>query len=301
MISKKWQVTLNAILLVSVIWIISSSSVMIAEATTDRETGWRDAMNRHIDSWIQQLSEEDKLFADWSSAQYKIRGLGSNQKQWIITLYKASDPGQSPLGYMIIAENPPSLQSDQSSSEIEEISFSLLEYGLGKPLFEEVINDNTINSENPVLVYGGLESYWSRGKTLHDARSGEIYPPSVTPPYVAKIPETVLNHDFHLTGVDHSATVTDPFADLFWIHPHVKDDEINKDMQWLARLSNMVVIFSSNLYNGEVMAPFAVSGIHRWRHEHDEILFVALEDEGARFFPVDYLSSTGSWVAKKQD
>lgn len=300
-----WRNTIFVFFMACMIWSGSFSSAMIVGATTKNTMNWRDILHRHIEGWIQQLSKEDKLFTDWASAQYKINDLGSNQKQWIVILYQASKSGQ-PLGYMIIAENPPQQDPDQDRDITEtEPTFSLLEYGLGQPLFEEILGEN--NSQDTTLVYGGLESYWIKGSQLHDARTGEQYPSSVTPPSSARIPVSFLNHDFLLTGVDHVKKVIDPFADLFWLDstPGAHQNE------WLAWISEKAVIFSSHLYDGEVIAPFAVSGIHQWTgspvgsHVKDksnrEIVFVALEDEGTRFLPAHYLASVGTWISKKAD
>ncbi|MBO8171268.1 MAG: hypothetical protein H0Z33_05160 [Bacillaceae bacterium] len=271
-------VTLLLILFPSATGLSQSHS---AEKTAETES-WQTVFKQQVEHWINELYHQDERFQAWKGAAYDYQGLGPHSKEWMISVYR----DDKALGYMIVGENPPS-----PGETVNRPSFSLLEYGLGTPLFEGSPEDATI-------IYGGLESFWRENGALIDARTGETFPNTIDPSFVPETPNGDVSGAALLSGITRSAETLDPFEDIFWLDQHAQKLETEQDV--MRSVEKAPVVLVSDLYQNKVLAPFTVAGYHLWTQMSGETkhAFIELNDQGARFLPLSYCLSKGSLKAK---
>lgn len=241
---------------------------------------WHDTFEQQTEHWIQQISESDPDFHSWQEASHTKKALGPNLKQWLVTL--RSDAGH-PIGYMVIGEKP----------DTPDVRFVLLEYGAGnKPLFdEERLSEETVRRDKEA-VYAGLQSHWALAEdTIIDAKTGETFPKAVATGAASttqKAKEMVKRTRAvrQLLNVMTSGipSYQEPMAHTGWLQPE-QQNVLSSFNELKDTLTKERVTYVAEHYEGQVLAPYTVRGLHRWQ----SFDYVALEDEGVRVLPYTVL------------
>ncbi|RKD25530.1 hypothetical protein BEP19_00875 [Ammoniphilus oxalaticus] len=232
----------------------------IGQAETPQDE-WRQQIVR----WTEQLAAGDDRFNAFPKADRRWQSVGTNRDDWVVTFEQSNRP----IGYLIVGE--------------EERALRLLEYGLGAhPLFTEQ-PFVPLPSDTKTPFYAGLHSVWITDDGLIDAKSGEHYPQTAKRPSNFK-PIDPIYERAALTAVQLSryADNTQP-----WIKPEGKITDEPDLIEHLDKGLNLSYV--AHLFEGEILAPFATRGYHRW----GKSIYVELEDDGSRFLPVKHALQWG--------
>ncbi|WP_139489397.1 hypothetical protein [Brevibacillus dissolubilis] len=264
-------------------------------ALAEQET-WSQALSQQIHTWMTQLAQKDKQFAPWQDATVKVEALGPGSHQWLVTIHK--DGNQ--LGYMVVGEVPAPETPEGQAPQVESRTpdFALMEYGLGEYLlFDEAISPMRSSAQ---LIYDGLSSFWEVAEhdtiQYYDAKTGEKYP-SIAKPDSFVMPtlgaDKLINSQDSLQTVKTLSTQpADPFATSDWMMSKPLQPTQQSPLTWQQVINAQAakpVIFTANLFQDEVLAPFSIGSVHVW----DDTAYIGVWDEGLRFLPSSYMEKVG--------
>jgi hypothetical protein len=260
------------------------------------EGDWNTVFQQHLDSWIEQF-QKDPSFSDWKDANREVETMGPGTHQWIVTLKK----NNIVIGYMIVGAEP--FASYGKDGQPEEPSFILMEYGKGEyPLFDNaalekigIVQADIRSAEDVKWIkwYGdALHALWwtliGGEKIYFDGKSGELLPIEEDQIPDVPAPEGLLKDAQLLEVNDRSNDVPESMPVGWAAHP-AKLTESANDLK--IAVSKKGSHYAASLYNDLVLAPFYVTGYHQWDHS----LFIAIDDQGQRFIPIDVLNSWGAF------
>lgn len=269
-----------------------------------------DPFEERVEYWIARLAKEEG-FSAWEGAAWRKYALGPGQHGWVVILH---GQGGEELGYLVVA-------AEQGSD-----GYILVEYGVGSyPLFststlERALRSEQLTEEGTFFTaqasierwyVGGAQALWKvseNGVTrFADAKTGIWLP--IDERDAAK--ETPLAPSDSSAGLKLAANVAaprhillspaDPYASIAWLDAaatNVRDWQ--EFLQWLDAGEGM---FASRAFSGAALTPMGVAGYHWWpaaAHNADESAdamrgFVAVEQEGLRYIPLERLLSDGSF------
>lgn len=230
---------------------------------------WQNLFQQQIQDWTKELSANDPRFVPFVTATYQHQALASDSKQWLVTFRAHQDE----IGYMVVGQ--------------AEDEFYLLEYGLGEyTLFdEEPVIPLQSDSSSRTPHYAGLQSVWVAKEGLFDAKSGEKYPKDTQ---LSTTPITSFVHQGDtLTAVKHRGN-TDT-QDLLWLKPGESIQSLEEVVDHLENRGDLS--FIGHLFEGHILAPFSVLGVHKW----GSASFIELEDDGSRFVPFEHAKDLGAF------
>ncbi|GAA3400430.1 hypothetical protein ACFFNY_16485 [Paenibacillus hodogayensis] len=262
-----------------------------------------DPFNAQIETWIGTLSAQSE-FRDWQGAQWTRYPLGAGMHGWLVLLHKNGKE----LGYLVVGS-------------AEDGSLRLTEYGAGEqPLFSlqtlyrslmqaELIDSHTDTTAYNLpltverLYYSPLHAVWKvsikDGWTYIDAKTGEQLP------LTAQSFETIqpLQPGPGASALPHLAKSLqlpdfDPFDNTYWITSSPLVISASTDLLAALEAEGLPVTFKANLYGRSVLAPFAVTGYHVWS---DQASFIRLDQQGARYVPLDVLTQYGSFHRQRDN
>jgi len=292
--NKKWiTLMLSALIMVGATTSVYSSSPAGAEEAAPEQAAQQ--LARQIDSWIGQLAKEEG-FSAWEGAAWRKYPLGPGQHGWVVIVTAAD--GEE-LGYLVVSANQ------------GEAGYSLMEYGTGGlPLFSPATLDRALESEQlqeegvtftdqasiERWYIGGAQALWKvteAGVTRYaDAKSGVWLPideadAPLDPPLqpLSRTPE-------HFPEPRHILLQpADPYESIAWLDAPVANiRDWTSFLRWL-QASNGEGIYASQGFGGAALTPMGVAGFHWWASGS----YVAVEQEGLRYIPLERLLTEGSF------
>ncbi|MGG1660175.1 hypothetical protein [Brevibacillus sp. NRS-1366] len=259
-------------------------------AFAQEDGSWDRQFQAQIAEWKDAIANRDPAFKEWQHAQTDVQTLGTNQRQWLVSVKKAGKQ----VGYLVVGEAP---WPDREPQE----QFVLLEYGVGEYiLFDDAFAPKEIAAEP---VYDGFASHWlitqKPASHMINAKTGEPYPAT----FVANKPVMGTLSSAELIHSGQSLTQTrllkqkeaDPFDQIGWVHQLQSKSDITWNKLWQQR-SDSSVTLTVPLHHSQVLAPFVVSSLHLW---NDQNAYVGVWDEGLRFVPYSYASKVGQFYVNE--
>lgn len=293
----------------------SETPVPAAEAASETETDTDALLQLSIEGWIAQLAAEPG-FEAWERSSWETYPLGPGTHGWVVLI---KDEQQQEAGYLVVGA-------------AAEGGYRLVEYGTGDmPLFSETTLRSSLQRGSPEgvqftaraqidrLYLDAMRAFWKvteNGVTRYaDAKSGVWLPETFT----ARTAGGDSGGDFEGTANSlersgaplHKLTAAaDPYATLDWLDAPEQAVGGWDDFAALWENRAGALVFRAEL-DGSVMIPYGVAGYHWWSPAPTDIRFaadrerrdaapslqgfVALEDYGTRYVPLDVLRSSGSF------
>jgi hypothetical protein len=256
------------------------------------------SLEGNIEAWISRLAKEEG-FTAWRDATWRTYALGPGQHGWVVIVEQRGDA--APVGYLVVTATPDG-------------GYELAEYGLGEmPLFSAQTLQRALTSDelegihftkksNVKRVYvDPIHAFWEVSengmKRYADAKTGMWLPIDETD---VRAVSKRMNKENDYEEMSHFRerlhTIkqpTDPYMDLSWLDApalQVRDwDRFTKLMD------TSILVYSAEAFDGKVLTPLGVVGFHMWVDAPKQRKFVALEQEGYRFIPLDRLLAVGSF------
>ncbi|UVI27930.1 hypothetical protein [Paenibacillus spongiae] len=286
---KKWVPLYAALLLIHMI--AGGQSGQAAGTSPDGANGSGTALTVQVLLWADSLSAQPE-FAAWKNAEFTIVPIGPGQHGWLVTFRVK----QQPVGYMIV-------------NATEEGGFALGEYGAGSEpifdpntLYQAMVRQQFISSYSDIikkplklerLYIHPLLAVWKwyapDGQTYYlDAWSGDALPindqqwQAETERYLAK--SAVSDKPVHLS-LSHMNQPFDPYERMPWLtQAPLNGSQVKQLSRLLDRKAQ--IRFTAELFEKNVLFVWPAIGYHRW---NDETLFIAFEEHGTRYMPVNSL------------
>ncbi|MCQ6563131.1 hypothetical protein [Paenibacillus mendelii] len=292
---RKWVPLYAALLLIHMVAGNHSSS---AAGTSSTETGGAGtALTAQVQQWVNSLSAQPE-FQAWKTARSTIVPIGPGQHGWLVT-FRAN---QQPVGYMIV-------------NALEEGGFALGEYGAGShpifdpnTLYQAMVRQELISSYSDIIkkplklermyVHPLLAVWkWSApsGETHYlDAWTGDVLPindkqwQSGMKQITSESP--AIDTPLRLS-VSHMNRSFDPYERMPWLtQTPLSGNQVKQLSSLLDRKAQ--IRFTAELFDKNVLFVWPAIGYHQW---NDETLFVAFEQLGTRYLPMNALSADGSF------
>jgi hypothetical protein len=266
-----------------------------------------DSTNLKIASkdWITALTIEDG-FEAWKQAKWESLPVGPGTHSWLVVIRKDN----LEVGYLLVGA------MDDGKH------YKLLEYGLGpQPLFsfntlyQSMMQQGLIDRSLTLAAFtldkswlkerfiiNTLENFWriTHGSEVYylDGKSGELLLNAVNPlENSTKLLDAVASPDI-LTSLMPSQLKEsivrpsyDPFEKLSWINGKPLKIESIDDLK-LAIQAHPQLTYMCKLYHDKIIHPFALTGYQLW---NDKQVYIALDDEGARYIPLSSLIKAGAF------
>jgi hypothetical protein len=292
----KWKKLVLPLLLVIMGYVYLPLTLGANELETD-DGNWNALFNRHIDTWVEQL-HTDSDFTHWKEASREVETMGPGTHQWIVTFLQQDRA----VGYMIVAAQP--FDTYGTDGTAEQPSFILLEYGLGDfPLYDSAALSTVASFQAELDSMEGivwnkwygdaLHALWSiekEGDLLYfDAKSGEMLPITEAQlPAIGHPNGLFVESQLQQIVKSEDASVKEEMP-VGWAHRAAVSADNKEEIKTV--LTSPQTQFSASLYGDQVLAAFHVMGYHEWGQE----IYVALEDEGLRYIPLNVLISWGKF------
>lgn len=251
------------------------------------------AMQQQIDAWVHELSKQETFYA-WQHAERTITAFGPGTHGWLVTFVHNAQPA----GYMLV-------------HAVQDGGYQLGEYGLGaEPLYSDSVlkrallnlEQNEINEEalfieqryaSPLLAVWRVNQD-SMDPVYLDAKTGDQLPlddPSWT---------TALNHTNDEANVRTAGqnqitqSLLLPVFDVFERMPWLSQAPLPMSFSILVDklLQQQPIWYTSSPFQGAHLFVWPVTGFHLWS---DDIPYIAVDQEGSRFIPYDYLAAHGHY------
>ncbi|WP_193556350.1 hypothetical protein [Paenibacillus ginsengarvi] len=258
-----------------------------------------------VNAWIASLAAQDD-FRDWQGATWTRYPLGAGMHGYLVLLRKNGNE----IGYLV-------------AGEAEDGSLKLIEYGSGpsplfsmKTLYRSLVQSELIPSDSaetsdtatppvPVqrLYYSPLHAVWkvpSGSEWIYiDAVTGEQLPltsPSFEPLRAFDSAQAVPGNLPRLLRSLVQPSF-DPFDNTYWITDKPLHADSAEQLSAVLESADNPVMFKANLYGRQVLAPFAVTGLHHWEGSEP---YIRLEQEGLRFIPFEVLKEYGTFHQQRE-
>lgn len=270
-----------------------------------------------VKDWIAALTKGEG-FETWKTAKWESLPVGPGTHSWLVTIRK----DRLEVGYLIVG----AMEDGKH--------YKLLEYGLGQqPLFsfntlyQSMMQQALIDSQLSLTAFSSdttwkkerfylstLENFWriTHGTEVYylDAKTGEILLNSVDPLETnvellgASAANPSAKEDPKLATSDvltslkpaqiKETSVTrafDPFEKPSWVEG--KPLSIRSiGMLKHALQAHPKLTYMTKLYQQKIIYPFALTGYQIWNEGE---VYIALDDEGARYIPLSSLLHAGSF------
>lgn len=265
--------------------------------------------DQSVNRWVAELAQQPD-FSDWKTARWERQPLGPGLHGWIVLV---SD-GKRELGYLVVIMDPDG-------------EYRLAEYGLGQyPLFSEntlyrsLVQHGLISSSitfeqfatdkrsaRDRWYFSPLQNVWSvtleGSDYVLDAKTGELLIlnretlnalseiSNKHHPWPAPLGDTLI--------IDAALRLPpfDPYYDLSWVrNKPVKIKDLQQLQIFLQNKTKLT--FVTDLYNGEIVYAFSVTGYHQWSGGDP---FLSLDQDGSRFIPAEYMLQTGRFFHSRGD
>jgi hypothetical protein len=250
----------------------------------------RITVDQQIEQWVSELSQEEQ-FHDWNQAQWVKTPLGPRPNVWYIQIKDE----RSIKGYLVVA--------------LANEHWRLLEYGLGElplyaPSFEPTGNRHSVKER---LYMDALHSVWrvTENKTNRyiDAKTGTILPiddqdvksQSTVPVHYTKASGMLSPLPFSIHTLHD---VVDPYMNITWLNVTSSNVKNWNDFKKILNDRKGKLVYEAVLWNGRLMTPLGVAGYHWWTTKYPTphlMQFVAIEQEGLRYIPLEQLILTGTF------
>lgn len=294
---RKWVVLYTAVVML----ITSTQATTAAQGGTSGttlKTEGRTALQQQVQIWQQALSKQPQ-FESWQQANPDIVPIGPGLHGWLATLRLDNKP----VGYMII-------------NAVEDGGYALGEYGIGnRPAFDPNTLYESLVRQGFYESYGDavsrklklerdyihpLQAVWKwtapEGETYYlDAWTAEMLPIDERQwqQQTSRLKKPLTRNKMSLIKQLSAARTNkafDPYERMPWL---TKTSPLTVDQmkQLPAMLDRKTEIrFTAELYDESVLFVWPAVGYHQW---DDDNLFVAFDQLGTRYVPLDTLSSDG--------
>jgi hypothetical protein len=258
-----------------------------------------------VKDWITALTNEAG-FEAWKKAKWESLPVGPGTHNWLIDIRKDN----LEVGYLIVG----AMEDGKH--------YKLLEYGTGpQPLFsyntlyqsmmQQGLIDHSLTFAafsmddswlKERFIISALEKFWrvSHGSEVYylDGKSAELLLNGIDPfKFPTQLLETSASPDI-LTDLTSSqlkesnvSPSYDPFEKLSWVNGTPLKIVSFDDLK-LALQAHPQLTFMSKLYQANVIHPFTLIGYQLWNENQ---LYIALDDEGARYLPLSSLLKAGAF------
>ncbi|WP_199619651.1 hypothetical protein [Paenibacillus alkalitolerans] len=253
-----------------------------------------------ISEWIERLSSEPG-FESWKRASWTKYPLGPGKRGWVVIVKQSGAAGTvEEAGYLVVVEMPGGkLQLEEYGvGEAPLFSMRTLERSLASEGLENV--KFTAEAKRDRVYFDALHAYWkvTEGGKIRfaDAKSGEWLPiedKDVQRLKAANSAAVSVSKKTHLM----SKNVADPYMSIGWITAKPLPVRGWNDLLALLGGNQAQLVYSADLYEGMMLWPFGVAGVHAWSPDGTAAPrgYVALEHEGLRYVPFDRLAANGTF------
>ncbi|MBW7474332.1 hypothetical protein K0T92_06215 [Paenibacillus oenotherae] len=260
----------------------------------------RTEVQQQVQVWIDALSKQPQ-FESWKKASWNIVSIGPGLHGWLVTLHQ----NNKPVGYMIV-------------NATEDGGFALGEYGIGgHPAYDPDILYQSLVRQGFFESYAAaasqklklernyihpLQAVWKwvtpEGETYFlDAWTAEMLPidEKQWEQQTGKlsIPQPKSNKAALIRTLSAARTnmAFDPYERMPWLtKPPLTKDQVKQLPSLLDRKSE--VRYTAELYNENVLFVWPAIGYHLW---NNETLFVAFDQQGTRYVPLETIAADGSF------
>jgi hypothetical protein len=251
-------------------FVVSESSSSVQKQTTAQDSeSWEVKFQEQVDHWIQQISQQEELFKEWTKQEWESYPFGPGSKQWIVLIL---DQGKE-KGYLMIGQS--------ESGELQ-----LIEYGKSdQSVLSEVVSESKVDEE---FVYSGLLVAVKNNDVLVDLLTYEAYEhvslESFTPFWLGEHVQLLEDSQF--------------FAHKKEREPIVHFTSTTSEPVSITALSQFEST-QSYYYQAEIIpqvtALYNIIALHHWDSEKEMNSFVGIQDEGIRYLSYRYLDQMGSF------
>ncbi|CAH1206730.1 hypothetical protein PAECIP111893_02596 [Paenibacillus plantiphilus] len=293
---RKWVVLYTAVVML----ITSSQTTAAAQGGTGGptlKTEARTALQQQVQIWQQSLSKQP-LFESWQDANPNIVPIGPGLHGWLVTLRLDNKP----VGYMIIHAT-------------QDGGFALGEYGVGdRPAFDPNTLYESLVRQGFYETYADaasrklklernyihpLQAVWKwtapEGDIYYlDAWTAEMLPidEQQWQQQTSKLNKPLIQDNASLIKQLSAARTNrafDPYERMPWLTKSPLTADQMKQLPLLLDRKTEIR-FTAELYDESVLFVWPAVGYHQWDHNN---LFVAFDQLGTRYVPLDTLSSDG--------
>lgn len=262
------------------------------------------SLDNQVERWVEQLSEEEG-FASWKGASWRKSPLGPGQHGWVVIVQGKN--GEE-AGYLVISATP------------DPQKYVLIEYGTGGlPLFSNTALERALESgalrEEGIrftneakaerLFIGGALALWKvseNGQTRYAEAKTGIWLPVVD----QDVNEAIAQDRAHPVVFPKQENIfqpvhilmepTDPYMSLAWLEvPEANVQDWESFNRWMDQ--SEAKIYALRAFGGKALTPLGVAGVHRWAASGETGYsgYVAVEQEGLRYLPLERLLQNGTF------